>query len=253
MATALATHEAIRIYEALLALPEEPEVPSIGAAIKAGAVAVVLKALTLHAARWDAAAADTLRRIVRAGDHEREELARLLGYGRPEIERVLACGDRRATLIRWGSLRDDQADEFRMPLPPNLEDVDGFRSVSITAAWLTPLNLAHRGYRIAKLEAGPGGDKNFSLNVSRSAEQPTHHAVGRGTVFHQRWEGTDAATFVDDGHLVLNVSCKAAGALDEAIPYAVAVTLEVDEGIEVPIYQEIRQRLREQIRATVRT
>jgi hypothetical protein len=253
VATGLATHEAIRIYEALLALPDAPEVPSIDDVTKAGAVAVVLKALTIHAARWDEGAANTLRRILRECDQEREELARLLGYGRPEIERVLACSEKRATLIRWGSLRDDQADQFRMPLPPTLEDVDGFRSVSITAAWLTPLNLAHRGYRVAKLEAGPGGDKSFSLNVARSVEQPTHYAVGRGTVFHQRWEGTAAATFVDEGHLVLDVSCKAvAGDLDENIPYAVAVTLEVDEGIEVPIYQEIRQKLREQIRAAVR-
>jgi hypothetical protein len=253
VATALATHEAIRIYESLLELPEESELPALDERMTGTAIAVVLKTLMVHAARWSAGAANVVRQLLQPSDQEREELSRLLGYGRPEIERVLSCSEKRATLIGWGNIRADEADQFRVPLPPNLEGVEGFRSVSVTAAWLTPLNLAHRGYRMAKLEAGPGADKYFSLNVSRGAEQPTHYAVGRGTVFHQRWEGTKAATFVDDRHLVLNVSCKAAaGDLDADIPYAVAVTVEVGGEIEVQVYQEIRQQLRAKVRATVR-
>jgi hypothetical protein len=253
VATALGTHEAIRIYEGLLELPAEPELPRLDERMTGTAIAVILKALTVHAARWNVDAVQVVKRLLQSADQDREEVSRLLGYGRPDVERVLGCTEKRATLIGSGNIHANEAYQFRVPLPPSLENVGGFRSVFVTAAWLTPLNLAHRGYRMAKLEAGPGADKKFSLDVSRASEQPTHYAVGRGTVFHQRWEGTKAATFVDEGHLVLNVSCKAAaGDLDAEIPYAVAVTLEVDDKIEVQIHEEVRERLRAQIRTSVR-
>ena len=184
-------------------------------------------------------------------EHEREELTRFLGYGRPDIQRVLDCAEIRATLVGWGSIRADEADQYRVPLPTGLEGVHGFRAISITVAWLTPLNLNHRMYRMAKLEAFPGSDKAFSLGVCHNKCQPPPNATGRSTIFHQRWEGTKAAPFIDGGDLVLNVSCKsAADGLDVGIPYGLAVTLEVGTEIVIPVYEEIRNRLRQAVRIT---
>jgi hypothetical protein len=85
----------------------------------------------------------------------------LLEYGRPEIERVLDCTAQRATLVGWGTIRDKEIDQHHVPIPPGLEGIRGFRAVTVTIVWLTPLNLSHRMYRMAKLEGNPGGDKSF--------------------------------------------------------------------------------------------
>lgn len=254
VATALATHSALRIFETLQELPSDPAYPRIDQNYHA----VILKALLIHAARWDEATADALRTLVNENgplywEHEREELTRFLGYGRPDIERVLDCAESRATLIGWGSIRADEADQYRVPLPAGLEGVRGFRAVSITVAWLTPLNLSHRMYRMAKLEAFPGSDKAFSLGVGRNQCQPPPNATVRSTIFHQRWEGTKAAPFMDGGDLVVNVSCKsAADGLDVAVPYGLAVTLEVGSEINVAVYEEIREEIRNRLRPAVR-
>lgn len=104
-------------------------------------------------------------------------------------------------------------------------------------------------YRLAKFKAGPGGDKKFSIGAGNAKQQPSHNALGKGTVYHHRWEGEDAADFVDDGNLVLDVTCSpAAGELDDPITYAVVATLEVGQGVAVPVYERVRERLREAVR-----
>ena len=100
-------------------------------------------------------------------------------------------------------------------------------------------------YRLAKFKASPGGDKSFSIGVGNAKQQPSHNALGKGTVYHHRWEGKDATNFVDGGNLVLDVTCSpAAGELDEAIKYAVVATLEVGQQVAVPVYDRVRARLR---------
>jgi Subtilase family len=250
VATALATHSALRILEALEELPDDPVHPAIDPQYHS----VILKALLVHGARWDTDTVSFLKAVLN-GDgplnwqHEREELSRILGFGTPAIERVLDCTETRATLVGWGTLRDKEIDRYRIPLPGDLEGLVGFRALSVTIAWLTPVNALHRMYRVAKLAAEPGGDKGFSLAVSNAKHQPTHNAVGRGTTHHQRWEGEKAGSFVDDGYLLLDVGCSAvAGELDEAVPYAVVASLEVGAEVGVPVYEQVRARLREAVR-----
>ena len=72
-----------------------------------------------------------------------------------------------------------------------------------------------------------------------------HRAVQRGTVQHEVLEGAKAVDFQDGDTIAIKVSCRAdAGDIPEPIRYSLAVTLEVAEGIDIPIYQEVRDRLR---------
>jgi hypothetical protein len=113
------------------------------------------------------------------------------------------------------------------------------------------VTLAHRMYRMAKIEARPGGDRGFSLGVGNAKNQPSHNAVGRATIYHRRWEGEEAVEFVDEGNLVLDVACTpTAGELDDSIPYGIALTLEAGADILIPVYDRVRERLREQVRVT---
>jgi len=254
VATALATHGALRILKALEELPAEPPHPTVEPSFHA----VVLKALLVHAARWDAEVAGKIEEISKENgtsywEHRRDDAARLLGFGIVDIERVIDCAENRATLIGWNTIHAKETDEFRIPIPAELENLGGFRAVTATAAWLSPLNAAHRMYRMAKLEINHGSDKGLSLGVGNAKDQPSHNSFGRGTVFHRRWAGEDAKPFVDGGSIVLNLSCKPpAGDLDVPIPYAVAVTLEVGVDVPVAVYQRIRERLRQQVAVPTR-
>ena len=66
---------------------------------------------------------------------------------------------------------------------------------------------------------------------------------------HEILEGEAATAFVDGRDVEVRVNCKAdAGELDEPVPYALAVSLTVAEGLEVPIYQEVRERVHARVR-----
>ena len=154
----------------------------------------------------------------------------------------MACTPHRATLLGYGTISAREANVHRIPLPPSLERITEPRKVTVTVAWLSPVNPRHQAYRRAKLEAGAVTNLEAAAGVKRSGGQPPHASVSRGTVFHARYEGEEAVSFVDDGRVLLRIFCREqAGALDQPIRYGVAVTIEAGEGIAV--YDEIRTRL----------
>ena len=70
----------------------------------------------------------------------------------------------------------------------------------------------------------------------------------RGTVEHHVREGATIVAFGDEHWLEITVACKAdAGELAESIPYAIAVSLEIAEPLDVSIYEQVRERVRSRI------
>lgn len=124
IATALASHNAIRILESIEEIPADPVYPAVNDEFHG----VILKALLVHAARWDDETTEMLRPLIDPNgtlhhEHVKDELTRFLGYGRPEINRVLDCAAQRATLIGWGTIRDKETDQYRVPIPASLDDL----------------------------------------------------------------------------------------------------------------------------------
>jgi hypothetical protein len=243
-ATALLTRSSVKIYDSLI---------GAGYAIPRSHAAVLLKTLLVHGAAWGDAGERLDSVFGPAGRghlQHRDNIARFIGYGRPEIDRVLDCTAERATLFGYGDLILDMQDEFDIPLPPSIEGSTEVRRLTITLAWLTPVNVRHQQYRSATLEVFPNGDPNFSLAVKRMKQQPNHHAVDRGTVSHCVFEGESAVAFLDAGHLRVRVTCRAqAGGLDEPVPYALAVSLETAIGSGISVYDEVRAAVLPPIRA----
>lgn len=92
-ATALATRSAARIYEVLDALRTEH-----GENIPQGLISVLIKALLVHGAKQDDGACKTITAALKTPENSRqfkEVIARYLGYGAVQIERVLACTEHR--------------------------------------------------------------------------------------------------------------------------------------------------------------
>ena len=64
------------------------------------------------------------------------------------------------------------------------------------------------------------------------------------TVQHEILESENAVVFQDGDVIRLKVNCRAVGGrITEPIRFGLVVTLEVAEGIDIPIYQEVRARL----------
>ena len=61
---------------------------------------------------------------------------------------------------------------------------------------------------------------------------------------HEVLEGNRAVPYQDGENIIIKVNCRAdAGDIKEPIRYGLAVTLEVAEDVNIPVYQEIRNRL----------
>jgi len=246
-ATALATRSAARIYEVLDALRGEHE-----DSIPQELVSVLIKALMVHGAKQDDDACKAITAALKTRDNSRqfkEVMARYLGYGAVQIERVLACTEQRGTVLGCGEIRENEIHEYRLPLPPGLSNSQAWRRMVVTLAWFSPVNPGHRNFREAKLELSPANNWS-TLPLKLARQDGDHNQVLRGTVQHEVLEGTDqVAAFQDGDSILLHIACKkdATARLDDAIPYGLAVTLEVAEGIQIPIYEQLRTRLQPQV------
>jgi hypothetical protein len=247
-ATALATRAGHRVLDALM----DRDGGSFLADTPPQYQALIVKALLLHGAAWGQRI-DMIEEIV-GGPHypKKDGASRLLGYGVLDVARIVECTAERATLIGFGEVTPGAAILHRVPLPPGLDGVREYRAVTTTLSWFSPINPRHQGYRMAALEAGAGGDSEYSLGVQRAKAQPHDKAIKRGTVFHDRREGERAAAFVNGGDLLLRVSARAtAGEYDQPVPYALAISIEVGVGSTIQVYDEVRAIVEARVRPPI--
>lgn len=241
-ATALATRAAHQIFDSLM----DRGGGSLLADLPPEYYGVVVKTLLVHSARWNEKG-DLIKEICGPRDPRRfaersENATRFLGFGIPDIARVLDCAENQATLVGYGTLEPDHAHNYRVPLPEALQGVTDPRSLAITLAWFTPVKPGHQSYRTVKLEAAAASPKE-ALGVERHKDQPVDQAVKKGTVFHERFAGKRAVPFIDDGHLNVGVWCKDDAGNDGApVRYGIAVTIEA--GTQLRVYEQVRERLR---------
>lgn len=232
-AAALATGLAARLSEQLIARRAEPG----GDQLDDEHLAVLLKAMVVHAADWQRGAG-----ILTAAFPPwapRRSASRLFGYGFVDGRRVEFCDAHRVVLLGTGTLLSRSAERRSMPLPPGLSGVAGRRRLTYTLAWMSPINPRDKRYRRARLSCTPD---LAPLVVAR--QQVDDKAARRGTVQHEIFEGTGAIPIVDGDELSLEISCAPdAGELTEAIPYGLVVSLEVAPELGVQVYQEVTTRI----------
>ncbi len=211
--------------------------------------AVLIKAALVHSARWgDALAVIDHVQHGLGRQRDREAVSRIVGYGLAEPSNALVCDEHRVSVLSAGRIAEGDAHVYRFPLPQSLSARAEHRRVTLTLAWLTPINPFHRSYRRAALTLEPLGFADLLGNRAES----TMHSSRRGTVQHEVREGDSAVPYAPGSMLELSLSCRAdAGALDVSVPYALIVTLEVPETVALPIYEEVRQAL--QVPIAVRT
>lgn len=235
--TALTARAAARVYDVV----EELRHAAGGEVIEQAPPAVWIRTLLVHAADW--ARRDIVDDALKTSENTRqyrEYVTRVLGYGEMDVSRLAQCTDHRVTVLGGGELDDDHAHVHRFPLPPSLAGKTGWRRLTITLTYFSPVNPFHRSWRRAQIWFNPPTDR---LAIKRT--QADWQAAQRGTLQHEILEGDKADAYVDGASLKIKVSCRAeGGVLVAPVPYALAVTLEVAPSIGVPIYEEIEERIR---------
>ena len=201
---------------------------------------VLIKALLVHGADWaeNKLLYESILKNPQNSKTFRDYVGRFLGYGSANIAKAISCTEQRVSLLGYGQLRDGYGDEFSFPLPPSLSAKNEKRRLTVTLAWLSPINSSNQNYRVAHLWFNPANQ------VAPTRIHADHRAAQRGTVQHEILEGENAVVFQDGDVIRLKVNCRAVGGrITEPIRFGLVVTLEVAEGIDIPIYQEVSARL----------
>ena len=234
-ATALITRSAGICYDSLLHLLEyqlqdadweNSEVP-------------LLKAMLVHGCSWGEAK-DRMQEIFSdAGIDIKKTTSRWLGYGNPNIQRVLECTQQRATVLGFGKLTDEQAHVFRLPLPPSLGAQRITRRLTVTLAWLSRIAPLTQKYRESSLWF-----EVLNKDIVPTRSENDGHAVKRGTIQHEIFEGERAEPINDGNVIQIKVNCrKDAGKFIAPVAYGLVVSLEVAQGVNLDIYNEIQSRI----------
>lgn len=247
-ATALATRYAGKIYELLenllSDLPNSHEILSNFGAL-------LIKTLLVHGAHWNNSY-QYYKRILQVPKETKfrdKKLPRYLGYGFVDQYKILNASNQKVTLIGYSTIKKEQGQLFEVPLPPSLSSKVEKRRLTITLSWFSPLSNTNQKYRKAHLWF----DSEHELLQLNRLEADAK-AVQRGTIQHEIFEGERAAAFIEGDVLTIKVNCKQDSSglsTKEKIPYTIAVTLEVSEGINIPIYTEVRDRVRTEIRTRI--
>lgn len=242
-AAALTTRSALLLHSQVIKnVLESQQCPTMGRRHQS----VLLKALLVHGSSWPAdqeAFDQVLESLGSDGRQRRNWGSRIFGFGIPDVDRVAYCTDQRASLLGWGDIEPEEACVYQIPLPPSLSYRREVIRLISTVAWFTPINARHHDYRRAALKVEYPGirPKQAFGAISNDVD---HLSAARGTIYHQVHVGSKAAVFGDDDYMALQINCRpAAGGLEDSVPYAVVVTLEVGEESDIPIYEEVRARV----------
>ncbi|MGI8791614.1 MAG: S8 family peptidase [Acidimicrobiales bacterium] len=209
---------------------------------------VLAKALLVHAAGWHDSL-DWMRDILGlSGQDVRRELTRILGYGPVHDGRVATAERTRVVLLGAGSIKKDRRHTFNFPLPPALAATTEWRRLTITLAWLSPVNVHSQKYRMARLLFTPAKD---DLRVSPL--EADANAVFKGTVQHQVLEGSAAVGYVAGSSLAIDVDCRVdAGSLKNPVRFGLAASLEVAASVNIDLHAEVRTQTQAMVRDRVR-
>jgi hypothetical protein len=251
-ATALATHSAHRIFDAL-----EAAYPDQVAQMSLRERAALLKVLLVHSASWRGSD-DFIRSIIdKDGDmhHEnwRREVSRHLGYGFVDPEDAIACADDRATMWGTGEIGLMGSVVFDVPIPSIFGTSPDWREVRATLAWFAPTRPGHLAYRAVKLRIlSLQDDALGAAGVTTTMDQPTHTQSESGTIVHRRWRAARIGTAGDAASISVQVQRERDQGfpIDDAIPFAIAVTVEMPGALQV--YEQVLPRIQIRPRQPVR-
>jgi hypothetical protein len=211
----------------------------------------LLKAMLVHGCEHGDDQRKTLNSALGfKGEEGKKALNKWLGYGQPNFGKVLTCNAQRATIIGFGELRSEEAHSFELPIPPQLESIMEERKITVTLAYISPIVQSNQRYRQTQLWFQIGNNKGDRW-LTPDRKDCDEHSVKRGTVQHEIFVGNEARVFPSEKILV-KVNCvDDAGKTTEPIAYGLIVSIEVKEGVSIPVYQEVKTRIAQVVQSPI--
>jgi len=169
-------------------------------------------------------------------------LHRFLGVGKPDIERAIECAKNRVTLLGYGELKSGEALKYKLPLPFNFSSSKICRRLTATLAYFPPFVPTRQKYRAAQLWYNI---ENGKKNLIDSRVDVDWQAAVRGSVQHEIFENNDTVVWDEDGAIQIKVNCRgdALDSFDGSIPYALMVSFEIKDAIEIDVYTKVAERI----------
>lgn len=233
-ATALATRIGLEIYDILLNSPN--------LMIPTDLQALAIKTLFIHSCTWGDKGL-SLKELMPNGRRSRVDVLKFIGYGMPDVDRVRGCTDERVVFVGYGSVNGGKNVEFRVPLPPCLVAQTIRKRLTVTLAWSSPLSgTMNKKQQVSLFFDSPENADRIGARLESDKNASRH-----GTVQHEIFEGNSAVSFIDGTELVVHVARKKDN-FGASISFVLALSLEVSEGVGLPIYQQVTERIRMQTR-----
>ena len=205
--------------------------------------AIAIKSMLLHSCSWREVGQELATKYVpQIPRLKKKETLKWIGYGLPNPDISSFCTEQRVTLMGYGELSGGTQSEFRFPLPSCLISQAVSKRLTITLAWLSPIDSRNKNYRLAKL--GFSADKDL---IAKDNTEGDDKVSRKGTVQHEVFVGKQASTYVAGTDLKIVVSCKKESKLTKPVKYVLMATLEVAPETQLPIYQEVEARIQTQV------
>lgn len=220
--------------------------------------AVILKTLMTHGCSWDSIGR-VLEQAYPPSDtkqwfRRRETIARFLGFGKANFQRVISGNSNRVTLLGDDLISPGELHEYRFPIPSSLLRRRDLRRITLTLSWSTPIKPTTASYRGVALDIVDKEGKSSFWKGVKAALQPPSLASKRGTLQHMVLEGANATKAFDAAGMFIGVQARAVHKdfEGEKVPYALAATLEVAQSLNIDIYNQIKQEIQERNRSRIR-
>ncbi len=135
-----------------------------------------------------------------------------------------------------GTLAPEASLTFDVTLPAVLAASAGLREVRATLAWFTPILPGHLAYRAVKLKIPSLEASSLeAAGVGTTTGQPSNSQAESGTVVHRRWRDARIGDALVGNTIPVQVQRERdrGTPIDEAISFALAVTIEMPAAIQV--------------------
>ena len=242
--TALISRHAYHCFKALRKLLNTNNLPETH-------IHLLVKAMIVHGCSWDLVGENIKMFLPNTSDKKEMNaiIRQWIGYGYPEFEKSLFCHKQRVTVVGFSELESGKAHLYKLPLPASLQGRKIKRRLTVTLAWMSPISSQSQKYRKARMWF----EKADNSEIADSRTDITQYqAVRRGTLQHEIFEEEKRFPFEEDDTLDIKVNCaEDASSLQEPIKYAIAVTLELCQGEQLSIFDDLYQEIREKLRPTI--
>lgn len=206
--------------------------------------ATILKALLVHAARWNDAKSFYQSLLCKDEPLPRthNHLCRYLGYGNADFDALLHHTNHSAVAISGGILAEKGGHTHKFPLPPSLSGKPGLRTLIVTLAWNTPVFHKNSRWREARLWYDTPTSHNGSVTSDIKRDNRNWQSTRRGTVQHEVFSGEAIAAFRKGDNIEIHVNCRGDGLpLRETVAYSLVVSLTVGSEMGIDVFSEVSE------------